>query len=280
MNATAFVDPREELQLHLEELYDKNQLMPRVRRVFRECDNFNFLEYLTEQEIPIDFGVDLLAQMAVRKRANLSTLVGLLRHHFKEEENPSQACALMLERALQANLVDYAAPIQTFIVVATISDELQKELDRFQYPLPMVIPPKPIRTNIDTGYLTSKGSVILQDNHHWDDVCLDHLNRVNQVALSINLDTAQTIQNEWRNLDKQKPDETFQEYRKRVKAFEKYDSVAKDILDLLVKEGNEIYLTHRYDKRGRTYCMGYHVNYQGTAWNKAVIEFAKKEKLL
>lgn len=279
MYATA-ADPREELQLHLEELYDKNQLMPRVRRVFRECDNFNFLEYLAEKEIPIDFGIDLLAQMAVRKRANLSTLVGLLRHHFKEEENPSQACALMLERALQANLVDYAAPIQTFIVVATISDELQKELDRFQYPLPMVIPPRPIKTNIDTGYLTSKGSVILQDNHHWNDVCLDHLNRVNQVALSINLDTAQTIQNEWRNLDKQKPDETFQDYQKRVKAFEKYDSVAKDVLDLLVKEGNEVYLTHRYDKRGRTYCMGYHVNYQGTAWNKAVIEFAKKEKLL
>lgn len=279
MYATAS-DPREELQLHLEELYDKNQLMPRVRRVFRECDNFNFLEYLAEKEIPIDFGIDLLAQMAVRKRANLSTLVGILRHHFKEEENPSQACALMLERALQANLVDYAAPIQTFIVVATISDELQKELDRFQYPLPMVIPPRPIKTNIDTGYLTSQGSVILQDNHHWDDVCLDHLNRVNQVALSINLDTAKAIQNEWRNLDKQKPDETFQEYQKRVKAFEKYDSVAKDILNLLVKEGNEIYLTHRYDKRGRTYCMGYHVNYQGTAWNKAVIEFAKKEKLL
>src|SRR5690606_38301805 len=88
MYATAS-DPREELQLHLEELYDKNQLMPRVRRVFRECDNFNFLEYLAEQEIPIDFGIDLLANMAVRKRANLSTLVGILRHHFKEEENPS-----------------------------------------------------------------------------------------------------------------------------------------------------------------------------------------------
>lgn len=279
MHATA-VDPREELQLRLEELFDKNQLMPRVRRAFRECENFNFLEYLTEQEIPIDFGIDLLANMAVRKRANLSTLVGILRHHFKEEENPSQACALMLERALQANLVDYAAPTQTFIVVATISDELQQELDRFQYPLPMVIPPRPIRTNIDTGYLTSQGSVILQDNHHWDDVCLDHLNRVNQVALAINLDTAQTIQNEWRNLDRQKPDETYQDYQKRVKAFEKYDSVAKDVLHLLVSQGNRVYLTHRYDKRGRTYCMGYHVTYQGTAWNKAVIEFADKEKLV
>src|SRR5690606_23472348 len=110
--------------------------------------------------------------------------------------------------------------------------------------------------------------------------CLDHRNRVNQVALSINLDTAETIQNEWRNLDKQKPDETYQEYQKRVKAFEKYDSVAKDVLRLAVSRGNRICLTPRYDKRGRTYCMGYRVTYQGTAWNKAVIEFADKEKLV
>jgi len=38
-------------------------------------------------------------------------------------------------------------------------------------------------------------------------------------------------------------------------------------------------MTHRYDKRGRVYCMGYHVNYQGTPWNKAVIELADKEMI-
>jgi DNA-directed RNA polymerase len=38
-----------------------------------------------------------------------------------------------------------------------------------------------------------------------------------------------------------------------------------------------IYLTHRYDRRGRIYCTGYHVNEQGTDYHKAVLEFADKE---
>jgi DNA-directed RNA polymerase len=45
----------------------------------------------------------------------------------------------------------------------------------------------------------------------------------------------------------------------------------------MVEMGNRFYLTHRYDKRGRTYAQGYHVNTQGNCWNKAVIELADEE---
>ena len=41
--------------------------------------------------------------------------------------------------------------------------------------------------------------------------------------------------------------------------------------------GKDIYLTHKYDKRGRVYCQGYYISYQGTDWNKAVIELSNKE---
>ena len=68
-----------------------------------------------------------------------------------------------------------------------------------------------------------------------------------------------------------------EDFAKRKRAFEKYDRTAKDVIDLLVKEGNEFYLTHKYDKRGRIYCQGYHVTYQGAPWNKACIEFADQE---
>jgi DNA-directed RNA polymerase len=43
--------------------------------------------------------------------------------------------------------------------------------------------------------------------------------------------------------------------------------------------GNRFWLTHKYDKRGRTYCQGYHVSYQGNDYNKACIEFADGEPL-
>jgi DNA-directed RNA polymerase len=49
------------------------------------------------------------------------------------------------------------------------------------------------------------------------------------------------------------------------------------VIGILEEYGNEFYLTHRYDKRGRVYCQGYHISYQGNAWNKSVIELADKE---
>lgn len=263
-----------ELQLELERLYDKNQLMPRLREVFRNSD-LDFINRFREIGIPEAFGLDLLAHMALRKRCNVSTLVGILRHHFDD----SQLTANALTKAVEADLVDYDLRKQIFIVIYTISEEIQRDLDRFQYPLPMVIPPLEVKNNLDSGYIQSKRSIILKDNFHTDDVCLDHINRVNQMKFSINFDTASMIKNSWRNLDKPKEGETYEEYQQRKRAFEKYDQTAREVIDLLVQEGNEFYLTHSYDKRGRVYCNGYHVNYQGNPWNKAVIEFADKEPL-
>lgn len=279
MIAQTLEDPRLLHQMELERLYSKNQLMPRVRQAFLNETRIDFKAYLKSKEIPEEFGIDLMAQMAVRKRAQLPTLVGVLRYHFDREENPSQACSDMLVKAIHADLVDYVRKLGTFIVRYTVGEKLQAELDKFQYPLPMVVSPDPVTTNLETGYLTEQGSVILRDNYHTDDVCLDHLNRVNQIGLCINLDTAQKVQNQWRNLDKKKLDETWEVFQARKKAFQKYDSVAKGVIDLLIQEGNELYLTHRYDKRGRTYCMGHHITYQGTDWNKAILEFADKEPL-
>ena len=260
-------------QQELEKLFNKNQLMSRVRNEFLNCEEFDFCKYMQSKEIPVEFGIELLAQMALHKRANVQTLVGCLRRHCSS----SQECVDLLIQSAEADLVDYSNDLRTFIVKFEISADVQEELDRFQFPLPMVVEPKEVLDNRDTGYLTSRGSIILRNNHHGDDVCLDHINRMNKVKLCINEDTALMVKNKWRNLDKPKSGETCEDFEKRRKAFLKYDKVAKDVIGLLIQEGNEFYLTHKYDKRGRVYCQGYHVTYQGAAWNKAVIEFADKE---
>jgi hypothetical protein len=276
-----FLDaPDKEKRLHqmeLERLYNKNQTLHRIRSEFKNCQEFDFEKYFRFKEIPEEFGYDLLVQMALHKRTTLPTLVGILRRHFEPDADACQQAADMLQRAAQADLVDWHQGLSLFIVKITISDDVQADLDRFQYPLPMVVPPRSVRDNRDTGYFTSRGSIILRKNHHDDDVCLDHINRVNKVRFSINYDTAYMIKNQWRNLDRPKAGESTDEFKKRVKAFEKYDRTAKQVIDHLLRYGNEFYLTHRYDKRGRIYCQGYHVNYQGAPWNKAVIELADKE---
>jgi hypothetical protein len=264
-------------QMELERLYNKNQTLKRIRSEFEDCKTFNFDRYFRFKQIPSEFGYDLLVQMALHKRVNLPTLVGILRRHFEPEETACQQAADMLVVAAQADLVDWDNTLAMFIVKITISDDVQADLDRFQYPLPMVVPPRSVRDNKDTGYFTSRNSIILRKNHHDDDVCLDHINRVNKVRFSIDYDTARMIKNQWRNLDRPKPGESTSDFDKRKKAFEKYDRTAKVVIDHLLQYGNEFYLTHKYDKRGRIYCQGYHVNYQGAAWNKAVIELADKE---
>lgn len=260
----------------LEELLNKYQLMPRLRSEFRDCVEFDFRGLLEKHSIPEKFGIDVLAQMALHKRCSLSTLVGTVRHHLGDD----QLTADMLVKCVEAGLMQWNAALKIFIVNVTISDELQNMLDMYQYPLPMVIPPQELIQNMQSGYLDSTNSVILKDNHHDDDVCLDHLNRCNQIKFQINMNVVQFVRNEWRNLDKPKEGESSEDFQKRKRAFEKYDASSKEVIKRLNDITDEFFLTHRYDKRGRTYCQGYHVNYQGTAWNKACVEFAHKEVTL
>lgn len=260
-------------QKKLEYLYSKNQLIPRIKEEFLNYEKFSFEKHCIDNSIPPDFGIDLLVQMALHKRADLSTLVGILRHHFGNgQETVEYICA-----AAYAGLVDFDTRSNVFVVIFTIPDKLQAEIDRFQYPLPMVVKPQKITNNTQIGYLLNHSSIILKDNHHEDDVCLDHINRINRIKFCINLNTATMIKNRWRNMDKPKNGESSNDFKRRQRAFNKYDSTSQDVIALLIQEGNEFYLTHRYDKRGRIYCQGYHVNYQGNPWNKAVIELVNQE---
>lgn len=262
--------PLHDHQEHLELMFNKNQLIPRIRREFADSEDFDFAGYIAECGIDPLFGMDVLVQMALHKRASLQTLVGVLRHHFED----SQKTADELLKAAEADLVDWDGVTGLFIVKFTISDDVQAELDMFQFPLPMIIEPLPVRTNKETGYLTGSGSIILRNNHHMDDVCLDHINRMNRIRFTINNDTAQMVKNKWRNLDKAKPGESKDEFKRRQRAFEKYDRNAREVMALMP---DYFHLTHKYDKRGRIYCQGYHITYQGAPWNKAVIEFADQE---
>lgn len=259
-------------QRNMEYMFAKNQLNKRVGEDFRETPEL--LEIMEQNEIDIDFGINLLVQIYLHKRAKIDVLTGILRRHF---EGNCQLTADMILLAAEVDLLDYHELRDEFVVKWYISHETAKEIEAFQYPLPLVCPPRTLLTNMDTGYLTITGSIILKDNHHDNDVCLDAINKLNKTKYRINMNTALFMKNNWKNIDKPKDGEPFSEYRKRLAAFRKYDENSKDVMAALELANNEFWLTHKYDKRGRVYCQGYHVTYQGTDWNKAVIEFAEGE---
>ncbi len=150
-----------------------------------------------------------------------------------------------------------------------MSDETSKFISQTKYLPPMVCKPNIVNSNSDSGYLTKRESLILgSGNFHQKNICLDSINRFNQIPLA--LDT--------RLLTKFAETST-----KELDTKEKADAYSKMILDSylvytdLVEQGNKFYLTHKVDKRGRTYSQGYHVNSQGSEYKKAIINLHKRE---
>lgn len=262
-------------QIEMEALFHKNQLHDRIKKEFTDAP-INFRSIFNEIGIDQKFGFDLLVQMVLHKRVQLPILVGILRKHYNGNvQQTADACLA----AAMADLVDWSTQLEVFIVKYDVSDDVRLDIDKYMYPMPMLVEPRKLKQNSDTGYFTSRNSVILRNNHHEEDVCLDFLNKINKTKFKINSDNVAFMQNEWSNLEKPKDGETREDYQKRLRAFEKYDRTSRDVLAHLEMMGGEVYLTHKYDKRGRVYCQGYHFSYQGNDWNKACVDLANGEFL-
>lgn len=150
-----------------------------------------------------------------------------------------------------------------------ISKELVGFILNTQYLPPMVCEPRELIDNFSSGYLTHNDSLILgPHNHHNGDICLDVLNRMNRVKLSLSTEF----------LSKVNEDPTFVlDTQEKRNQWNKHKEISYRFYALIAEQNNEFYLTHKVDKRGRIYSQGYHINPQGTAFKKAMIELSKKE---
>ena len=150
-----------------------------------------------------------------------------------------------------------------------LSEQLREYIENATFLPPMVCPPNYVDNNRKSGYLTHNDSLVLgRGNHHEGDLCLDIINLQNQIPLQLDkqflcsfnaapkhaLDTAEQIE-QWHLFQKQ----------------------SYKFFTLLVQQGNRMYLTHKVDKRGRLYSVGYHITTQGSAFQKAMLELADEE---
>lgn len=151
----------------------------------------------------------------------------------------------------------------------TLSLQLQEYIANCAYLPPLVHPPKKLRHNKDTPYLTiGQDSVILNKGHHSDDVCLDVLDSKNSVALSLDLVFLSTVE-EMPNSELDSPEKQTMWLNQKRQSHEFYL--------LMAGQGNKFYLHHKYDKRGRIYANGYHISTQGAPYKKAMLEFSHKQ---
>lgn len=259
-----------EVQSDLETLYSKHQLLPVLRAEFQEIAE----KYPLEEFQP--FICDMLAQICLHRQANPPTMVGLLSPKYGTPQEVADTLLLMCE----FDYIDYSEVTGNFLIKYDISEDIQIMLDRYQYPLPMIVEPNKIENNFSTGYHTITGSVILNGSKYFAnlDVCLDHLNRMNAVPLV--LDFAVINSNEGRYIKPTRKDgETYEDYLRRLKQASVFYNVSVEVMEDIAKLSDVLYLTHKYDRRGRCYASGYHINTQGTDYNKAVLQLAHKEIL-
>jgi len=252
-------------QADLELLFSKHQLLDVLVEQFSEISDDEFTQAA-------------LAQIYLHKQADVPTMVGVLSPKWGEP----QEVADMLIQLCEDDLMTYDVEAMRFIMEYEISLDVQEMLERYQYPLPSITKPIPIGENkgsqTNTGYQTIKASPILNGSNVFNgmDLCLEHLDRANSVALELNLGVMTSEQGKPMPVVRKK-DEDFTDFKKRKRQHDIFYSATADVMDTLLALSDEVYLTHKFDRRGRTYSCGYHVNTQGTDYNKAVLGLKNKE---
>ncbi len=249
-----------EEQKKLEELYAKNLESSRIIEEFKE---------ITEDP----FELQVLKIAYLHKRIPVGVMVGSLCARYELEEIQEK-----LTDCVEKDLIDFDPALGIFIMHWDLSQDVKDSMALFQYPLPMVCPPKKVKDNKHCGYYTFAKSAMLHGFEEEKDICLDHLNRVNSIPLKINFEVVSQIKCQWHNLDAPKIGESYQEYLKRIKNYKKFCKDSMQVLEML--KDKTVYVTHNYDTRGRIYAGGYHFNPQGTDWCKASVLFAEGETVI
>ena len=197
-------------------------------------------------------------------------IIGRLQHMIQVEDSIDRFKILADVIGLISNtgLIDITSPGQGQHITITTEYEI------LDIPVPekhviVIDQPQPIESNWDEEH----GSMLLGHamNHHEQEICLDHLNRLNQIPLKLNAAFVKMYKEE----PKHKPETKKAQNRWHQfmhESFEKYTE--------LVAHGKPFYLIHKYDTRGRTYACGYHVTSQGNSYKKAIVELANEELVI
>jgi hypothetical protein len=159
----------------------------------------------------------------------------------------------------------------TLVSRIPLSENLVAYIEGCQFLPPMVCEPLELTHNYSSGYLTHNDSLILgSGNHHDGDICLDVLNTMNKVALTLDLEFLCSVEEEPTfDLDDQEKTDQWNAFKRQSYRF----------YSLMEQQGNRFYFNHKVDKRGRIYSCGYHLNPQGTAFKKAMLEFAEPQQV-
>lgn len=168
-----------------------------------------------------------------------------------------------------ADLFDVLQPALADEGVLTIQSKLSLDEPMLQriantkYLPPMLVPPSDVTENRGNQYLTFKTSLIKKAyNFHNDYLAYDVINILQSYELSLDeFVVHQEIESPKSILDTQE----------KINNFNRMVLASKATYLEILEAGNKFYEPWSYDKRGRSYMDGYHINYQSSQYKKALI---------
>lgn len=259
-------------QIDIETLYSKHQLLPVLRENFMEIA----VNYPDEDDH--EMIAEVLAQMYLHRQCAPEVLVGILHPKYGEPQEIADKLKLFGDFDYIDFNEDEDPKKSRFVLRYEVTTEIQRMLDQYQYPLPMIQKPEKVTKNNETGYITIEGSVILNGSPWFKnkDVCLDHLNRANSVALDFDTRVISSEEGKFIRPVRRNGEE-FSDFSKRQRAATVFYDTSLGVMEGLQQVSEEVYLTHKFDRRGRCYASGYHISTQGDDYRKAVLQLASKE---
>jgi len=177
-------------------------------------------------------------------------------------------CEHPLDRAKCAAEVIAIAYQCDLVVISKTSEQtmrvttefvLEEEIPAFNRHLPLFAPPEPVKSNPILG---------CRFKQHAEDVCLDHIDRMQAIPLALDerllSELPEATDTVWETHEQE---EQWEDFRRR----------SAEAYEIVIQNGNRFHMEHNYDTRGRCYCEGYFINYQGASYKKAIVQLAEKE---
>jgi hypothetical protein len=220
--------------------------------------------------------MDIFVGVAYFLREELFTSVSAqlaARLKWSDKTEAITTVAELLAVLCETDLFDINKPDKQASLTVISRIELPAQLVHFiehsQFLPPMLCEPLPLTHNFSSGYLTHNDSLILgSGNHHDGDICLDVLNIMGKVALKLDTEFLCAVEEE----------PTFElDTPEKIEQWQRFKAQSYHFYGLMAKNGNRFFFNNKVDKRGRIYCHGYHISFQGSSFKKASLEFWEEE---
>ena len=229
----------------------------------------------------------MLVVLGYNGEVPVQTVAGILAPHFKELDvfEGVKLVSELIGFMAEADVFDIYMPLaeefeEVTLMIQTsyvLDDITLQELAELKYLPPMIVEPCKVhkhQRNYTNQYLTRSehlvlGSGVNKCNQHDKSLAIDVINTASSQALSLDEFVLNKPETPNKPLDTLEKQEQF-----RLMA-----QTSRKVYGELHSLGNQFYLTYRFDKRGRLYSQGYHVNIQSTEYKKALINLAERIKV-